>query len=726
MKKRVTMRFQMFITLMALFLAPTFLFCFFGYEWARSNIVQNANASYHATLENVAARIERDVANRENIVTLFNKTLMLRKLTYMQGASVDYTRVSVDDLHEYKTQLMFHCTGSPLFDEIAVCFPTKNLVISSLGLWKLDWFLLDEFSVQGVTQAQWQELFRTGGMLSGREISSFGYVKRGVVWAQPGVVDEAGNALMAVLFFAGNDTLRGYLDDLALYPGTITALFNEEGALMHALPGDAQQALLAAHAKTPQADEIRLADGARYEVIRTRSEPSGLTLCAFLPRGALYGEVHSITFVMALILFAMLAVGFVLSWELAAINYRPLERIFAALGAHKGHGAPTRQDVEGIEQQLLEILREQGALRRRMEESRDMLQYAALAHLLDGDASFGALSQGPALDLLDLPMPYDRFAVAVLAQARNPSGEGARLSALQEGHAVKFYPLVRTRQHVVVCNWQGEAQDGYVYHALQSLCGCVCLSQVYEGPEKLSQAMREAQEAADVRPLGAPICFYQKDQPMQPLYYPPETEKALLCALREGNEAQAIALFMELLQRNDRADTRAKLLVAVEWTVLKTDDGKGFLVRGLQSQQAQGPMEARVRCIRMLLGEAAGYHRRRIEEQRSAFAEEMLAYIDEHITDEQLSLTVLSDHLHVTATYLRRYFKEQMHTGYLDYVNKKRILLAKRMLEEGRLGVGEIAVQVGFGNDATFRRVFKKYEGTPPSRVQAASEAEKG
>ena len=724
MKKNVTMRFQMFATLMALFLIPTFLFCFLGFQWARGNIVKNANASYAATLANVAGRMERDIENRESIVTLFNKTLLLRKLTYMQGSTVDYARVSVDDLHEYKTQLMFHCAGSPLFDEIAICFPTKNLVISSLGLWNLDWFLQDEFSVQGVTDAQWQTLFRAGGALYGREISSFGYAKRGVVWVQPGEVNAAGEALMSVLFYASDATLNGYLDDLALYPGTVTALLDPDGALVHAPQGEARE-MLTAYAEDPDAGELRMPDGARFEVIRLRSEPSGLTLCAFLPRDALYGEVQSITFAMALILLAMTAIGLALSWELAAINYRPLERVFAVFGARFARSAPTRQDMEGIERQLLEILREQEALRGRMEASHDMLQYAALSHLVEGDASFGALSQGPALDLLDLPMPYDRFAVALLVHPRISTGMMERLGALQEGRAIKLYPLVREAQRVVVCNWQGEAQDGFVYHALQSLCGCACLSQVYEGPEMLAEAMREAREAMRVRPLGSSICFYQKDWQGEPLYYPPETEKALLSSLREGDEARAAALYEELLGRNNRADTRGKMLVAVEWTVLKTDDGKGYLTRRLQSPQPQAAMEARVRAIRMLLGDAAAYHRQRIEERRSAFAEEMLAFIDEHITDEQLSLTVLADHLHVTSTYLSRYFKEQMHTGYLDYVNKKRMLLARRMLEEGRLTIGEVAVQAGFGNDATFRRVFKKYEGTAPSRVQRTDDGAK-
>lgn len=69
MRKKVTVRFQMFATLMALFLIPTFLFCLLGYHWARINIVKNAKSTYQAAMQNTAERLERDIENRKNIVT---------------------------------------------------------------------------------------------------------------------------------------------------------------------------------------------------------------------------------------------------------------------------------------------------------------------------------------------------------------------------------------------------------------------------------------------------------------------------------------------------------------------------------------------------------------------------------------------------------------------------------------------------------------------------------
>ena len=121
--------------------------------------------------------------------------------------------------------------------------------------------------------------------------------------------------------------------------------------------------------------------------------------------------------------------------------------------------------------------------------------------------------------------------------------------------------------------------------------------------------------------------------------------------------------------------------------------------------------------MRGLLTKAAGYHREQMETRQAAFLNQLLCYIDQHISNEQLTLSAAATELNVSTTYLSRYFKEHMHIGYLDYVNRKRIELAKQLLSEEKYTVKDIALRVGFGNDATFRRVFKKYEGTTPSHL---------
>ena len=61
--------------------------------------------------------------------------------------------------------------------------------------------------------------------------------------------------------------------------------------------------------------------------------------------------------------------------------------------------------------------------------------------------------------------------------------------------------------------------------------------------------------------------------------------------------------------------------------------------------------------------------------------DQVAAYIDSHYTDSMLSASALADEFHIGLSYLSRAFKERTGVGVLNYINRKRIDLAKRLLE---------------------------------------------
>jgi transcriptional regulator GlxA family with amidase domain len=69
----------------------------------------------------------------------------------------------------------------------------------------------------------------------------------------------------------------------------------------------------------------------------------------------------------------------------------------------------------------------------------------------------------------------------------------------------------------------------------------------------------------------------------------------------------------------------------------------------------------------------------------------------------------------LTARTFSRRFKAA--TGYapIDYVQAMRVEEAKQMLETDALSVDEVGVLVGYGDSASFRRVFKRGVGLSPS-----------
>ncbi|MDF2539573.1 MAG: AraC-type DNA-binding protein [Herbinix sp.] len=94
---------------------------------------------------------------------------------------------------------------------------------------------------------------------------------------------------------------------------------------------------------------------------------------------------------------------------------------------------------------------------------------------------------------------------------------------------------------------------------------------------------------------------------------------------------------------------------------------------------------------------------------------QILEYINEHLTEE-ITIDLLSSTFYLSRYYLMHFFKEE--TGYTigNYITKKRLLLAKNLVQNGS-SITEACYQSGFKNYSTFSRAFKKAFQTIPKNA---------
>lgn len=93
---------------------------------------------------------------------------------------------------------------------------------------------------------------------------------------------------------------------------------------------------------------------------------------------------------------------------------------------------------------------------------------------------------------------------------------------------------------------------------------------------------------------------------------------------------------------------------------------------------------------------------------------QIVKYIDEHISDT-LNYKVLSGKFFITEKYLYKLFKAE--TGFTlgDYINERRIVKAKHILNAGG-SAHEAAFESGFSDYSVFYRSFLKKVGVTPSK----------
>ncbi|MCU0509506.1 MAG: substrate-binding domain-containing protein [Anaerolineae bacterium] len=88
-----------------------------------------------------------------------------------------------------------------------------------------------------------------------------------------------------------------------------------------------------------------------------------------------------------------------------------------------------------------------------------------------------------------------------------------------------------------------------------------------------------------------------------------------------------------------------------------------------------------------------------------------------------LSRGEISAAVGVSEDYLSRIFSRETGLSPWEYLNRIRVLQAKRLLADSRESVTWIAAQVGFDDPAYFSRVFQKLEGCSPREFRARAEA---
>ncbi|TVY12007.1 helix-turn-helix domain-containing protein [Paenibacillus cremeus] len=83
-----------------------------------------------------------------------------------------------------------------------------------------------------------------------------------------------------------------------------------------------------------------------------------------------------------------------------------------------------------------------------------------------------------------------------------------------------------------------------------------------------------------------------------------------------------------------------------------------------------------------------------------------------------ISLGGIADQLQMDPSYVSRLFKQEFQVNFLDYLISVRMAKAKQLLQETDMSVKDIGTAVGYTNQRSFNRIFKKAEGVAPSQYR--------
>lgn len=93
---------------------------------------------------------------------------------------------------------------------------------------------------------------------------------------------------------------------------------------------------------------------------------------------------------------------------------------------------------------------------------------------------------------------------------------------------------------------------------------------------------------------------------------------------------------------------------------------------------------------------------------------QMLLWIDQHL-NEEIAVSGIADAASICPRECQRIFHQYLHCRPIEYVLRKRIFYATRLLSDTDKPVTEIALLCGFSNPSYFSKRFREYIGSTPN-----------
>jgi AraC-like DNA-binding protein len=103
------------------------------------------------------------------------------------------------------------------------------------------------------------------------------------------------------------------------------------------------------------------------------------------------------------------------------------------------------------------------------------------------------------------------------------------------------------------------------------------------------------------------------------------------------------------------------------------------------------------------------------------FFTEVGSYIEKHM-EENIDIESLTRNFYISRKQFYRGFKKFLGISPFEFVQRKKIEAAKGMLEEGLLSMCEISLAIGYSNQSSFTRAFKKHMGKLPKEFRGLSQ----
>lgn len=498
--------------------------------------------------------------------------------------------------------------------------------------------------------------------------------------------------------------------------------------------------------------EIRVG-GSQVLVSTEFSEKYQWTFCYLTQIKGIFSDIwFVITF---LLLFILLGIClFFLSNRMSLLIYRPIKKIFMQFNPPKGDGAVN--EVQVIQDNVEKTIKKNKSLESLLSEYQIYQRNMYLKSLVEDSAQGDYQS----LEFYDIHLQLDGYFMVYVVSMDNYREFLAKYSAQQQNMFLMyqremvsdfisenhrgFLVNIDNESMLVVLNLpkelNGQAareQGSQISMALKKLLNedekhtfTIGVSMLHQGIASVSKCYHEALDALNYRFIFGlnTVILYESIAPEQSeIEYPVALENGIIKALKAGSReavGSALEQFIQYFRDNLPEDVELVRTCVIQLYSASFKAFGHFLTGSVPFNEVYKTLmgcltiDDMAQELKNFYGQILDASDEKVHSKNRELLEQTKQYIDSHLGDN-LQMERIAEHFYISASYLRKLFKEGTGETIKEYVDARRMEEAKRLLCTTDKKVGDIAQAVGYLSIQSFTTAFKANTGMTPAKYRS-------
>lgn len=655
-----------------------------------------------------------------------------------------YSREAIGALAKYKAT-------SSIIDQIFLFFRGDQVIYSAQGLEGLDVFtkryIFDNWDRTDLIRDL--NTVRTPTMRPAEQVDQGTQTKQSMLAYLVPITPNNPNAHGTVMYLIHESSLTGLIDSiLGNYHGT-TYIFDNNGQVLAGnYRGEmfTEQDVHSLYKLEPGSHSLSL-NHEQHSVVSIKSD-TGWTYVTAMPSSQFFSRLVHIQTLIFLVFSFVVTMGIILAIMLARKQYHPISDLmeFVQLKTNKD-SSPISNELEWIKttiadysqrvdlqepyarNHILLIMLKHGHTEELSPEFKETLgirfnrsHYFVIYMGWEAEAADTRdyLERGPNMMMnevelpelythaygVELPQP-DRLALIVGFDA--VTGDDAQLHASMESIIEALRTLIME------------------YESISPTIGA---GNLYNNPEQLNQSYIEAStafESAMLHGQGSTTFFDSlsgtPDQDAT-FWVPKDVLLKLIQSLKQGSHDVAVQMVSTAMDNLKSEKPNVPLLRCICFdilnTMLKTASELGIhhVVKQIPQVTSFDSLEDLEKKLVLLAADICAQVEAKSETEESSLMDQIVAYIDTHFTDYDLSLATISAKFSISTSYFSRSFKEKMSINFSQYIWQKRMEEVIKQLLHTSDPLKDIITRVGYLDTPNFIRKFKKEQGCTPGQYR--------